>query len=187
MRWPWLVLGAIATAVVGIAGWQAWEAEQLKIPKWIETDRPNCQAWDPFPQRNETATWSGACKSGKAEGRGTLTWHHTDPAENPLTETYSGGLLAGKLDGEGTAILPSGNRYDGMYKDGEKNGHGVFVWSDGRYDGAWKDNKPDGFGTLTKSDGTGHAGEWKQGCLEDNGNIIALSNDMATCEKILAK
>jgi hypothetical protein len=187
MRWQWPALAAIATAVLGIVAWQAWEAEQLKIPKWMETERPDCQTWDPYPQRNETATWSGDCRSGKAEGQGTLTWHYADPAGNPLTETYSGGISAGKLEGRGVAVMPSGNRYEGMYRDGHKNGHGVFTWSDARYDGAWKDDLPDGLGTYTEADGTEHTGQWKQGCLGENDDMFALLTDMETCKKLLAK
>jgi hypothetical protein len=187
MRWPWLVLGAIAAAVVGIAAWQAWETEQLKIAKWMDSDRPNCQAWDLYPQRNETVTWTGECKAGKIEGQGTLTWHYTDPAGNPLTETYTGTTSGGKLNGEGKEIMPNGNRYEGTHRDGKKNGYGVYTWSDARYDGAWKDNMPEGFGTYVESDGRQHAGEWKQGCLEDQGDIFALLNDMDNCEKLLKK
>ncbi|MDQ7246973.1 hypothetical protein [Dongia sedimenti] len=187
MRWPSVALAGIAMAVVGIAGWQAWEAEQLKVAKWMDTERPNCQVWDPYPQRNETATWSGDCRSGKAEGEGTLAWHYTDPAGNPLTYTNSGGVLAGKLEGQGTAVLPNGNRYEGMYRDGQKDGHGVFTWSDSRYDGAWKDDLPDGLGTYTEADGEQHTGEWKQGCLDDHGDTFALLNDMDACEEILKK
>ena len=187
MRWPGFALAAIATAVIGIAGWQIWEAQQLQVPKWLETDRPDCQVWDPNPQRNETATWTGDCAAGKAEGQGMLTWRYTDPAGNPLVETYSGGLASGKFNGQATTISADGDRYDGMFRDGQKNGHGVSVWSDARYEGEWKDGKPNGFGTYTDAEGKQYAGEWKQGCLADNDDIIALSNDMKTCKKILAK
>ena len=64
MRWPAFVLGGIAIAVVGIVGWQVWETEQLKVPKWIDTDRADCQTWDPYPQRDESVTWTGDCRSG---------------------------------------------------------------------------------------------------------------------------
>jgi hypothetical protein len=187
MRWTWLILGAIAAAVIGIAAWQAWETEQLKIARWMDTDRPDCQAWDAYPQRNETVTWTGDCRAGKAEGQGVLTWRYTDPAGNPLTETHTGGLSAGKLSGQGTAIMPGGHRFDGMYRDGEENGHGVMVWSDARFEGEWKDGKPHGFGTFTTSDGAQHAGKWIQGCLEDAGEIYWIENDTETCEKLLKK
>src|SRR4051794_23061359 len=96
VRWTGIALAAIAAGVVGIAGWQIWEAKQLEIPKWMDTDRADCRTWDPYPQRGETVSWSGECQSGKAEGAGTLTWHYTDPAGNPLVETSAGKLTAGK-------------------------------------------------------------------------------------------
>jgi hypothetical protein len=187
MRWTPVALGGIAVAVIGIVGWQIWETEQLKIPKWIDTDRADCQTWDPYPQRNETVTWTGDCRSGKAEGKGKLTWHYNDPARGELTETSEGTLVAGKLDGQGTSIMPSGNRYEGMYRAGMRNGHGVFTWSDGRYDGEYKDDKEHGLGTYTDADGEQYTGQWAEGCLDHDGDIIALSNDYETCEKLLAK
>jgi hypothetical protein len=187
MRWPAFVLGGIAIAVVGIVGWQVWETEQLKIPKWINTDRADCQTWDPYPQRNETVTWTGDCRSGKAEGKGTLTWHYTDPARGELTETTTGTLAGGKLNGQTTMSFSSGNRYEGMVRDGLKNGHGVFTWADGRYEGEYKEDKEHGQGTYTDADGQQYTGQWVEGCLDDDDNIIALSNDYDTCEKLLAK
>jgi hypothetical protein len=187
VRWTGIALAAIAAGVVGIAGWQIWEAKQLEIPKWMDTDRADCRTWDPYPQRGETVSWSGECQSGKAEGAGTLTWHYTDPAGNPLVETSAGKLTAGKWNGQVTMAMPNDNRFDGMYRDGAKNGHGVYIWSDGRYDGAWKDDKPDGLGTFTDADGKPHTGEWKQGCFADEDGTIALKNDLETCEKILTK
>jgi hypothetical protein len=187
MRWPSVVLSGIGIAVIAIAGWQIWETKQLGIPKWVETDRPDCQVWNPNPQRNETASWSGDCVAGKVEGEGTVTWRYTDPAGNPLTETHSGGFSAGKFHGHGTAISADGYRFDGMYRDGEKNGHGVAVWADARYEGEWKDGKPNGFGTYTSTDGEQRAGEWVQGCLDDDGEIFWIDSDDETCEKLLAK
>jgi hypothetical protein len=187
MRWPTFVLGGIAAAVVGIAGWQIWETEQLKKPKWIDTGHADCQTWDPYPQRNETVTWTGPCQSGRAEGEGTLTWHYTDRTGKALIETASGTQIAGKWDGPTTMALPSGNHFEGVYRDGMKNGHGVFTWTDGRYDGEWKDDKQSGPGTYTDAEGVEHSGQWVDGCLDEDDNVIALGTEMDACEKLLKK
>jgi hypothetical protein len=187
VRWIPVALAGLAAGVVGIAGWQIWETEQLKNPKWIDTDRADCQTWDPFPQRNETVTWTGDCRAGKAEGDGTLTWRYTDPAGNALTEVSTGRLTSGKINGQATSTMPDGNRYEGMYRDGEKSGHGVYTWPDSRYDGEWKHDMPEGIGIYTEADGTEHAGNWKQGCLDDNGDVFALMNEMDECKKVLKR
>jgi hypothetical protein len=187
MRWTGFVLGGIAAAVVGIAGWQIWEAEQLKKPKWIDTERADCQAWDAYPQRNETVTWTGECRSGRAEGEGTLTWNYTDRTGEALTETASGRLVAGKWDGPTKMILPGDSHFEGMYRDGMKNGQGVYSWPDGRYDGEWKNDKQHGTGTYTDSEGRQHSGQWREGCLDEDDNIIALGNEMDACEELLEK
>jgi hypothetical protein len=38
-------------------------------------------------------------------------------------------------------IYPTGDYYEGILKQGKKNGKGNFKWSDGtNYDGEWKDD-----------------------------------------------
>ena len=187
MRWPSVALGGIAAAVVAIAGWQIWDAHWHEDPKWIDTDRPDCQTWDANPQRNETVTWSGDCLAGKTEGTGVLTWHYTNRQGDAQIETFTGTHAGGKGDGKAVIVFPNGDRFEGMVKDGKKNGHGVSVWSNRRYDGEWKDGKPNGFGTYTTSDGKQHAGEWAQGCLDDNGDLVWINTDAKTCKKLLAK
>ena len=41
-----------------------------------------------------------------------------------------------------------GDKYDGEYKDGKRNGKGTYTFADGdKYDGEWKDDKGNGLGT----------------------------------------
>jgi hypothetical protein len=183
MRWPSVALGGIAAAVVAIAGWQIWDAHWKPEAKWMDTDRPDCQAWDAFPQRNETVTWTGPCQSGKAQGKGVLTWSYTDRTGQAQTETYSGTLADGKEDGRGSYVFPNGNRYDGEYRDGMENGQGVFVWEDAKYDGTWKNGRPHGLGALTSADGR-YEGQWIEGCLNHEGSAISLRDD-EECDRIL--
>jgi hypothetical protein len=188
MRWPWFVLTAIAAAIVVIVGWQIWDSHWQPDAMWIDTDRPDCQAWNAQPQRNETVTWSGSCQSGKAEGAGVLTWGYIDSTGHAEkeTETYSGSLLGGKQNGRATTISSIGSRYDGEYRDGQKSGQGVLTWPDAKYDGAWKDGKPHGSGTYTEG-GLSHQGQWEQGCLDDKGSVIGLGTKIDECLRILGK
>ena len=48
---------------------------------------------------------------------------------------------------------PNGGRYDGEWREGLVNGHGVYTWPVGRkYDGEWKDGKRDGQGRITDAE-----------------------------------
>ena len=42
---------------------------------WIY-DENGCKHYNAEPRENETLTWSGSCKNGYADGRGTLVWYH---------------------------------------------------------------------------------------------------------------
>ena len=91
---------------------------------WFPTDKPNCLVWNPTPQLEETATWSGDCLNGKAHGLGNTTWRwkksgkwvvrHIDGYMNngrllgEVTITDDAGVWVGKL-------MPNGYRGAGTY------------------------------------------------------------------------
>jgi hypothetical protein len=188
MRWPSVVLAGIATTVAAIAAWQAWDAHWHEDAKFIDTDRPNCQTWDAEPQRNESVAWTGDCKAGKANGKGVLTWRYTNRQGDPQSETFSGTLVGGMGDGAVSIVFSDGDRYDGMYRNGHRNGHGISVRTSGsRFEGEWKDGKPNGFGTYTTKDGTRYEGDWTEGCLAKGDDVIWYGSDEETCRKVLKK
>jgi len=72
-----------------------------------------------------------------------------------------------------------GDKYEGEFKDGKRNGQGTFTWTDeGKYEGKWKDGKSHGQGTFTFSDGNKGVGEfrdnkpWNITTYNIHGNII---------------
>ena len=69
----------------------------------------------------------------------------------------------GKIwNGHGTYTYPNGDKYEGEFKDGEKNGQGTFTFSDGsKYVGEFKDGKP-WKGTMYDEEGT-LIGKWVNG------------------------
>ena len=88
---------------------------QKARPDWITATNQPCKLWNPEPQPDESVTWSGDCKDGLATGKGVLKW-----TEN------------GKPDVE----------FDGEYRNGKRNGHGVLIAPDGdRVEGVWVDDK----------------------------------------------
>ena len=68
-----------------------------------------------------------------------------------------------------TIDLPDGGRYEGAFRAGLPNGHGVRVEPDGeRYEGDWQDGKEHGHGMITWPDGCHYTGdlvlgEWGRG------------------------
>jgi hypothetical protein len=104
----------IAIAAIFVMSHAAAQQEKPK-PDWITTTNQPCKLWNPEPQPDETVTWSGDCKDGLATGRGVLRW-----TEN------------GKPD-----VV-----FDGEYRNGKRNGHGVLITPDGDHvEGVWVDDK----------------------------------------------
>ncbi len=80
-----------------MAGAVAFAAEG----RWRELEyNPACVVWTPYPQEQETVTWSGACTDGKVQGRGTLEWRYFED-EEWKERRYEGETKDGKMDGHG--------------------------------------------------------------------------------------
>ena len=110
--------GVSALAVVLILGSAltlSAAAQTARAPGWIVDSRTGCKVWNPAPQAHETIRWSGGCKGGYAQGKGTLQWF-----ENGRP----------------------GDRYDGEYEAGKRSGHGVVVQRNGtRIEGDWRNDE----------------------------------------------
>lgn len=103
---------------------------------------------------------------------------------------YFGPLANGEpADGRGTMSYSGGNRYDGEYRNGKRNGCGTFTFANGRsyvgqfqddwfqgkgiwtlengdrYVGEFRENKCNGRGTFIFADGSSQAGTWQNGVL----------------------
>jgi hypothetical protein len=135
----WKAALALAFLIVTPIGANAQKQIEIML-HWI-TDTHGCKVWDSLPSANESVSWSGPCKDGYAEGKGTLAWFINGKAYG----SYEGELRGGHYDGEGTQIWPSGARYDGGWKDDRADGHGTYrnlqgeicsgVWVNGCFHG----------------------------------------------------
>ena len=68
------------------------------------------------------------------------------------------------------------DRYVGQWKDGKRDGYGVFYYSNGNiYEGQWKENKKEGFGIFYYQDRTKYVGSFK--CDNLINSINLKSND----------
>ena len=114
---------------------------------WI-TDQNGCKHWNSNPQAGETITWSGECKDGYASGEGTRQWYMN---EKPVSENYVGSMSGGKYNGNGKSTLSDGSIVQGMFTDGQLNGHGkIYTSKDGlSMEGEFINNEPSGEVTVT--------------------------------------
>lgn len=160
---------------------------------WIADPDTLCKIHNPNPQPNETATWSGDCKDGKADGNGTLQFFKN----NQKTDTYVGTMAQGKASGQGVANFSNGDKYDGDWQDGKMHGKGIYTtakgsiykgdWQQGSmhgkgsyqffngnyYDGDWQNDNQHGYGIYRHKDGLVYEGEWKDNKINGLGKYTA--------------
>ena len=95
----------------------------------------------------------------------------------PDGAVYRGSLRGGTLHGRGEYVAKN-FKYDGEFKDGLKEGRGVYVWDNGnRYEGPFVKDAPDGEGKYTFANGDSYNGEVKQGALTGRGVYVTKSGD----------
>ena len=90
---------------------------------------------------------------------GVATWS----TNGKVALSYEGTFRAGLLQGRGK-MTAGGDRYDGEYRDGKRDGQGTYVTGSGeRYEGEFKDNRREGHGVVIRADGSRVDGLFKDG------------------------
>ena len=113
----------------------------------------------PAPAEDKIA-WSGACKDGYAEGKGTLEWKSS---EDRSPWKIEGALARGEISGEATRTSKGGT-YIGTFRNGVPHGAGYFRTSGGyQYEGGVVNGRREGKGTMVDPDGSRYDGDWKDG------------------------
>jgi hypothetical protein len=80
----------------------------------------------------------------------------------------------GLLEGPGAETLPSGQTYTGEFEGGIRNGQGRLVYVDGSiYEGRFRKGLRDGPGTLRYRDGAEYVGEWRSDMRAGRGTYIS--------------
>ncbi|ODP32843.1 hypothetical protein A9762_03935 [Pandoraea sp. ISTKB] len=165
---------------------------------WVVTNT-GCKVWSNDPANPEvtwTATWTGPCKNGIANGQGTEEWFRNGVFDQRLEGTLTNGVRTGT----GTYTWASGNRYEGPFVDdartgkgkffwtngdtyegdfiaGKRTGKGVYVWADGkRYEGDMVDGQITGQGFQLEPNGNTYRGEWQNNTFHGTG-IITFASD----------
>ncbi|MEL7333034.1 MAG: pentapeptide repeat-containing protein [Cyanobacteria bacterium J06560_2] len=112
------------------------------------------------------------------------------PEPSPDSEGYQyqdGSVYYGRIvngqpdDGQGSMTYPSGNRYDGEYKNGQRSGCGTFAFSDGRrYVGQFKADQFNGLGTWILENDERYIGEFKDNKCNGQGTFIYVNGSVKT-------
>ena len=132
---------------------------------WQEISlQPGCHVWNPARQPGSTATWTGECTGGFAQGAGTLTW-----AWDGNRQTTTGRMVDGKANGHAVFRFADGGIQEGPIVDGESNGHWVLRFADGGVEeGPLVDGERNGHWVIRQSDGDVEEGPFVDG--ERNGH-----------------
>lgn len=112
-----------------------------------------------------SASWIGPAVNGVAEGYGKLQYVFKGKDGKETTVQADGEMFAGKLNGKVNIKWSDGDSYIGNYKNGVREGQGIFKFGVGNtYDGEWKAGLQNGYGTSRNSKGEiVHEGEWSNG------------------------
>jgi hypothetical protein len=186
MRAPY-ILGLLLLAAAGPPP----EAERL-VPGgrsgFVTDGAGGCWVWVggiPFGVEGLTATWSGPCPHGPAEGEGRAETRWREAGEGRAM-IYEGPLLRGKAEGPGklthyrageVTVVETGNYRDDRFTGGrfEVPRRGLV------YDGGWGATGPEGQGTLSV-DGRRFEGIWEAGCLRGPGGWLSFTRPAEECE-----
>nr|WP_262895559.1 hypothetical protein [Galbibacter mesophilus] len=92
---------------------------------------------------------------------------------------YVGKVENHKANGFGIAILDTGSRYEGEWKDNMRHGEGSFYWIDGeRYEGEYKNDERSGMGVYYWPNGDKYVGEWKEDVRDGQGTFYNAEGEV---------
>ena len=86
---------AVSLLVAGVLAWSPAGAEDAAEPGWILDARTDCAVWNWNPLPNESMTWSGECRDGRAYGPGVVQWFQHDVPTEAVIGEYRDGRLRG--------------------------------------------------------------------------------------------
>lgn len=168
---------------------------------WAEAENQRgCFVWRThYHSDQRTTRWTGPCRNGVAEGRGTY-W--IAPGSDHSAFEGVGTMVGGKPNGH-WVVSTGGYQGEGEYRDGLENGHWVETFSNGvryegdyrngmrdgqgtqispapdidepqgsylkQYVGEWRDDVPNGLGVAIYWDGMEYEGQWSDGKYDGYG------------------
>lgn len=139
---------------------------------FIADPASGCKVWNSNPNAGETIRYEGACVDGYAQGKGEVSWF----VDGRKMEVDTGSFARGQLEGRASLVFFCGDegRFDGVFRDGKKNGAGVETNKKGfRYEGGYRDDLLEGRGKLVFEGNAGsYEGEFRAGKLEGQGRLV---------------
>ena len=85
-------------------------------------------------------------------------------------ERYEGGFKNGLKEGKGVEYYSNGERFEGYFRNGLREGKGKYIWKNGdKYEGDFKKGKREGNGIMYYKNGSRYEGEFKNGKPEGKG------------------
>ena len=139
---------------------------------WLEiSEQPGCHLWNVRLEQGETATWTGECTGGFAQGTGTITW-----VWDGNRQTGTGRIVDGKLNGNWVIRGLNGYFAEGPFVGGEFNGHWIVRQAGGTVtEGPYVNGERHGNYIIRWSDGSVEEGLYVNGARTGNW-VIRFSN-----------
>lgn len=101
--------------------------------------------------------------SGKSFGFASESEAPTPSLELKSSVYLSADCISGNcLNGNGSRNMGNGTKYEGDFTDGLEDGRGMRTYTDGVYDGMWKQGNKNGVGILKLNSGTNIIAEFKK-------------------------
>ena len=145
---------------------------------WMALEnRPGCYLWNSHLDVNETATWSGGCAGGLAEGTGEITWVWGNDRVHVYTST--GQLQQGKRHGQWVTREADGGVSEGPYVDGKRHGRWALREADGQVEeGPYVNGKRHGRWVRRFADGNMQEGPYVDGKLQGRWVVRLVNGDV---------
>ena len=139
-------------------------------------------------------SYNGQFKNGKKHGKGRLDYpvekkkkkklkgdniESEGQEEEKIKEEYYEGIFEnGEFNGKGIYVWSDGRRFVGRFKNGKMHGKGVFVWKDERkYEGFYFEDMKHGLGEYSWPDGRKWKGGWKNGLQHGRGVLLKKAGE----------
>jgi hypothetical protein len=87
---------------------------------------------------------------------------------------YDGEFRGGKRNGHGVITWENGNRVEAEWSDDAPNGHGTADSRNGHYEGEFRDGQMTGFGTAISPDGSRYESQWRNGAPDGEGTLTRV-------------
>jgi hypothetical protein len=137
--------------------------------------------------RDVTASWTGDCPEGPAEGNGRAVVRWREDGQDRAM-IYEGGVRRGKNEGRGRIQHIDEGRVraaaEGMFRnDHFVEGRFEFLLQGLVYEGGWSPAGPEGQGRASQG-GRSFEGVWESGCLRTEQGWLSFTRPIEECEGV---